>query len=99
MTKKEKNIQNCTHEPAKSLLAKYKKMGIMSALCSDCGEWIKPNKLAKAGDKLLTAGATMVVLFGMIIGAPIYLLIAIFRPDIRRDLQERENTDHYGAIA
>ena len=89
MTKKEKNIQNCTHEPAKSLLAKYKKMGIMSALCSDCGEWIKPNKLAKAGDKLLTAGAAMVVLFSMIIVAPIYLLTAIFKPDVIRNYEER----------
>ena len=56
----------------------------------------RQSKLDKAGDKLLTAGATMVVLFGMIIGAPIYLLIAIFRPDIRRDLQNEEDTDHYG---
>ena len=42
----------------------------------------RQSKLAKAGDKLLTAGAAIVVLFGMIIGAPIYLLIAKFRPDI-----------------
>jgi hypothetical protein len=59
----------------------------------------RQSKLAKVAGKLLTAGATMVVLFSMIIGAPVYLLIAKFRPDIIRDLQERENTDHYGAIA
>ena len=59
----------------------------------------RKRKAANIEDKVLTAAATITVAFGMIIGAPIYLLIAIFRPDIRRDLQERENTDHYGAIA
>ena len=44
----------------------------------------RQSKLDKAGDKLLTAGATIVVLFSMIIGAPIHLLIAKFRPDIIR---------------
>ena len=90
MTNKEKNIQNCTHEPAKHLLAKNKKMGIISALCRNCGKWIKPNKQAKAGDKLLTAGAAMVVLFSMIIGAPIYLLIAKFRPNLMIDGKNRD---------
>ena len=50
----------------------------------------------RAGAKLLTAVAIMIVLLAMIILVPIYLLIAKFRPDIIRDLQERENTDHYG---
>ena len=58
----------------------------------------RQSKLAKAGDKLLTAGAAIVVLFGMIIGAPIYLLIAIFKPDVIRNLHHWENTDCYGAI-
>jgi hypothetical protein len=59
-------------------------------------ERIRQSNATKIGDKLLTAGAEIVVIFSMIIGAPIYLLIAIFRPDIRRDLQNEEDTDHYG---
>ena len=49
----------------------------------------RQSKLAKVAGKLLTAGATMVVLFSMIIVAPIYLLTAIFKPDVIRNYEER----------
>ena len=50
----------------------------------------RQSKLAKVAGKLLTAGATIVVLFSMIIGAPIYLLIAKFRPNLMIDGKNRD---------